>query len=165
MMLEVIDRDMNAHKMGQVAEWIELQHKFRIKTDQLIFNSSKAKAVVYRGVSYQVLQGHVGALTLATRNASGGTDYVSQHTHQSDFHDDLRKKFIAGKTKQAVLAGVESVVNSWIWDGASMPSSPLHPMLRWTSARVDVSKDPGLSTFKSHCATVRTNLIKEVKSI
>jgi hypothetical protein len=164
LMLEVIDRDMDAHKIGEIPEWIELQHKFRIKTNQVVFGVDKSIAQSYRGASYAVLQGHVGALSLEQRNASGDVEYVSQHTSQASFHDSLRGAFKAATTKKVVLAEISKVIQTWLWDGTTMPSIPLHPNLRWTSAHIDVSKDPGLSSFKSKSSQVQKQLFDEIKA-
>jgi hypothetical protein len=166
-MLEVIDRDMDANKIGQIPEWIDLQNKFRVDTEKVIFGIRHVEIVDYRGKNHSVFQGHVGSMYLMQRGAGGAVKYTKQTTSESTFHDALRNEFKNKSDKKSVLQGIKVVIENWIWDGKTVPSDPIHPLLRWRDggAYTDVSKDPGLSKFKSEAVKTRAAMLNEIKIV
>jgi Domain of unknown function (DUF4157) len=167
LMLEVVDRDMDANKIGQVPEWIELQHKFRANTQKTVFNPTYAKAEDYRGKTYAIFQGHVGSIYLAQRDNRGVLKHVEQTKSQAEFHNELRDEFRKSVDKKSALIGIEKIITKWLWNGNSMPSTPIHPMLRWKDGGtfVDVSQNPGLGNFKSTFASEYKTLLNSINTL
>jgi hypothetical protein len=172
LMLEVIDRDMDANNIGEVPKWIDLQHKFRIPSAEVVFAANKAKSVSFNNTNYAVFQGHVGAVYLEEsvqnqRTGRSSIKFTEQTTSQMDFHNDLRANFRSATTVLKVLGEIEKTVNVWVWDGKSMPSLPIHPMMRWkhSGSQLDVSRNPGLATFKSGCAKIHTEIVTTIKNL
>jgi hypothetical protein len=172
LMLEIIDRDMASLRIGEIPKWIDLQHKFRIPSEEIVFSPNKSKVANFNGSSYSVFQGHVGALyleetTINQRTGRSAITHTEQTTNQMAFHNDLRDNFRTTSTIATVLDEIRKTVISWIWDGKQIPSLPIHPMMRWKNAGnfLDVSKNPGLSSFKSKYLTIYTKIMNSTKVI
>ncbi len=172
LMLEVIDRDMAARNIGEVPRWIDLQHKFRIPSAQVVFGPNKAKTETFNGSDYAVFQGHVGSLYVeeqVSNRITGrtSTKFTEQTTHQMDFHNDLRDNFKSNSVIATVLSEIKNTVNTWLWDGKQMPGNPIHPKMRWKKDGnyLDVSKSPSLATFKTDCAAIRQRIMNTILPI
>jgi hypothetical protein len=166
MMLAVIERDMDADKMGIVPEWIDLQHNFRIDTEHVVFKPSYESIQGYNGKNYSVLNGHSGAIYLVNKTLSGNT-YSPRTEHQADFHNELRENFKSIDTKVDLLNKIKVTAQKWAWDGNGNPANPIHPNLVWknNSQYVDLSNGSGLSKLKSNLSSYFTNLMKQIEDL
>jgi hypothetical protein len=165
MMLEVIDRDMDALNLSQVPEWIDLQHNFRIKTQDVVFGEQKVLHINHNGKPHAVFQGHVGAkIILETVDTSSG-DVVTKEQYgiQDEFHNDLRDAFKSSTNIKTVKTAIKSVAQNWIWNGKTLPLNPLHPGLRWRN--MNISKGGGLSNFKTHFSDIYVKLQKDLNTL
>ncbi len=156
LMLEVIDRDMEASKVGEIPEWIDLQNVLRTENKKVIFSASRAENHTFNNTRYAVFQGHVGSnIYLGDQDPiTQKITYVQQFVPQSKFHNELRVAFRNSLSSiRTCKDTLKNVATDWIWDGASMPLSPLHPLLAWDDGggtKIDIHQDPGFSQFKTH---------------
>jgi hypothetical protein len=168
-MLEVIDRDMDAGKIGEIPKWIDLQNQFRVKTSKVIFGAEKVKNVAFNGHQYAVFQGHVGSkIYLQEVNpVTGEVKQTEQFSTQDKFHNQLRDAFSSSMEFVKVISSVNTVIDEWFWDGVKLPINPIHTMLRWNNggSLVDISKDPGLLNFKNFAQQNLADIHKSVKAL
>jgi Domain of unknown function (DUF4157) len=168
LMLEVIDRDMEANKIGEIPEWVDLQNKLRTESQKVVFSASKVEKHTLNNIQYAVFQGHVGSnIYLGEQDPiTQKITYVQQFVPQSKFHNELRDAFRGSLTTIKVCKDtLKKVASDWIWDGLSMPSIPLHPLLAWDNGggKIDIHKDPGLSGFKKHCQSSQKEILEVFK--
>ncbi|MEH2222251.1 eCIS core domain-containing protein [Nostoc sp.] len=98
--------------------WIDLQDELRSNTKDIIFKPNKAeKDTTISPTGKKVMQGHSGALY--GQRVTGGV--IPLIKNQPEFHDDLRKAFDKSKTIQECNNNLESVFDSWVWNGVTVP--------------------------------------------
>ncbi|MDR6330963.1 DUF4157 domain-containing protein [Deinococcus soli (ex Cha et al. 2016)] len=126
LMLDVVERDFDLHQFGRARFWIDLQHQTRTKTQYLVF-----KKVEMEG-GQAVIQGHAGSVYRKETTLQGTARYLPAVMGQAGFHNALRGAFKGGSDRQAVMQGLASTVQQYIWDGSpGVFPRKIHPDSFW----------------------------------
>jgi len=144
--LEVVLKQRAANLAENGEKWIDLQHRMRSNTFQVVFSPAMVSPVKVKDQlpgetekrDFSVPNGHVGAVYYPTVSKAN-----QRTTGSKAFHDALRDAFKSGTSPQSAAQAAHAVAKRWMWD--STPMAPdIHPACK--------DKDGNQVTSTGHAA-------------